>query len=428
VGEFTDLFATLDRKAKLYQRKEDHRGAQRAAVGRFLGVPNLKSLDPPAVPDKPLPSKKLSLRALTEQAILQQLDKVAALVNAQGDVLYLHGRAGLYLEPAQGEAGISNILKMAREGLRRDLTMALHKVASTKQRGYVGGLRVHAHGYTTQVDLTVSVVASGNATALDVPLFLVMLEQAPNLAEPAYAPAPDEAGVVPALSDQDANTQIAELQEALRTKEEYLHAANEELETTNEELKSSNEEMQSVNEELQSSNEELETSKEELQSINEELTTVNAELQAKVSDLSRANNDMNNLLAGTGIGTIFVDTKLCILRFTPAATLIVNLILSDVGRPMGHIVSNLLNYNSLLNDAQAVLDTLVPKALDVRTVEGLHYTMHMLPYRTLENVVEGVVITFVDISEIVRIREALAKANTLLQLAVIARDTPMGQV
>jgi two-component system CheB/CheR fusion protein len=282
--------------------------------------------------------------------------------------------------------------------------MALHKVATTKVRADVAGLRVHAHGYTTRVDLSVSAVASRNATALDVPLFLVMLEQAPQPAELAPMPSSAGASAAPSLSDQEASTQIAELQEALRTKEEYLHAANEELETTNEELKSSNEEMQSVNEELQSSNEELETSKEELQSINEELTTVNAELQAKVSDLSRANNDMNNLLAGTGVGTIFVDTKLCILRFTPAATRIVNLIVSDVGRPVGHIVSNLVDYNSLVADAQAVLD--------------------MLPYRTLENVVEGVVITFVDISEFVRIREALAKANTLLQLAMQARDVP----
>ena len=180
--------------------------------------------------------------------------------------------------------------------------------------------------------------------------------------------------------------------------------------------------MQSVNEELQSTNEELETSKEELQSINEELATVNAELQTKVTDLSRANNDMNNLLAGTGIGTVFVDHNLRILRFTPAATLIINLILSDVGRPVGHIVSNLVGYDNLVPDAQSVLKTLIPKEVDVLTAQGKSFTLRILPYRTLDNVIEGVVITFVDVTEIVHTREALRKANELLRLAVVVRD------
>ena len=180
--------------------------------------------------------------------------------------------------------------------------------------------------------------------------------------------------------------------------------------------------MQSVNEELQSTNEELETSKEELQSINEELATVNTELQTKVVDLSRANNDMNNLLAGTGIGTVFVDHSLRILRFTPAVTEIINLILSDVGRPVGHIVSNLVGYDCLVLDAQTVLKTLIPKEVDVLTTQGKSYTLRILPYRTLDNVIEGAVITFVEITEIVRTRETLRKANELLRLAVVVRD------
>ncbi len=140
----------------------------------------------------------------------------------------------------------------------------------------------------------------------------------------------------------------------LRAKEEYLQTTNEELATSNEELKSANEEMQSVNEELQSTNEELETSKEELQSVNEELGTVNTELQNKVADLSRSNNDMNNLLAGTGIGTIFVDYQLRIQRFTPTVTQVINLILTDVGRPVSHIVSNLVGYDRLAADVREV--------------------------------------------------------------------------
>jgi two-component system CheB/CheR fusion protein len=180
--------------------------------------------------------------------------------------------------------------------------------------------------------------------------------------------------------------------------------------------------MQSVNEELQSTNEELETSKEEMQSINEELSTVNTELQTKVADLSRANNNMNNLLAGTGIATIFVDHSLRIMRFTPAANRIINLIPSDVGRPVSHIVSNLVGYTSLLADVQEVLKTLVPKKAEVQTNDGQSYALRILPYRTLDNVIEGAVITFVEETAVKRARDALQKANALLRLAVVVRD------
>src|ERR1022692_5305688 len=171
-----------------------------------------------------------------------------------------------------------------------------------------------------------------------------------------------DAGPGAAQSGTDADVRIAVLQHELRAKEEYLQTSNEELATANEELTSSNEEMQSVNEELQSTNEELETSKEELQSLNEELGTVNTELQNKVADLSRSNNDMNNLLDGTGIGTIFVDHHLCIQRFTPTVTQVINLILTDVGRPVSHIVSNLVGYDRLAADVRDVLATQIGRA------------------------------------------------------------------
>ena len=179
----------------------------------------------------------------------------------------------------------------------------------------------------------------------------------------------------------------------------------------------------SRNEELQSTNEELETSKEELQSVNEELATVNSELQTKVVDLSRANNDMNNLLAGTGIATVFVDHRLRILRFTPAASQIIHLILSDVGRPVGHLVTNLIGYDEqLVSDLQAVLDTLEPKEAQVQSKSGAWYMMRIRPYRTLDNVIEGATISFVDITELKRTEEALASANKLLRLTVVVRD------
>jgi two-component system CheB/CheR fusion protein len=212
------------------------------------------------------------------------------------------------------------------------------------------------------------------------------------------------------------------LKQELAAKDEYLHATQEEMQTANEELKSSNEELQSTNEELQSTNEELETSKEELQSVNEELATVNAELQNKVTDLSRVNNDMTNLLAGTGIGTLFVDHQMCIRRFTPSVTPVLNLIPTDVGRPLGHTVSNLLGYDRLIPDVQSVLDTLQSKEVEVQTDIGAWYLLRTTPYRTSENVVEGAVITFTEVTAIKNAQAALKEATAMRTLAGTVRD------
>ena len=276
------------------------------------------------------------------------------------------------------------------------------------------------NGHFTLVNLTIRPVTTGPGASTESPLFLVILEEVPEsraISDPASASPgqPADAGV-------DGDARLVALRAELIAKEESLQSTIEELESSGEELKSSSEEMQSVNEELQSTNEELETSKEELQSVNEELATVNTELQTKVFDLSRANNDMNNLLAGTGIGTVFVDFQVRILRFTPAAGLIFNLIPTDVGRPVAHVVTNLAGYTSLVADVRAVLDTLAPKEVEVRSLAGRHYTLRIQPYRTLDNVIEGAVISFVDITEMVKTRDALRAANELLRLAVVVRD------
>lgn len=414
VGGFFDLFSVLDRKAKIYQRQEDFAGKQYAALRRFLPTRTVLSRSS-AKGDSPV---RLPLREVAEQSLLEQIGVAGALINGQGDIFYLHGRTGAYLEPAPGEAGINNILRMAREGLRLELGMALAKAASSQHVVRVSGLHVRTNGHFSWVRLSVGPVTRGTGVAPESPLYLVTLEESPIL-DPAAAALP-AAGV--ADTEVDADARIATLTEELRAKDEYLQSTREELETANEELKSSNEEMQSVNEELQSTNEELETSKEELQSVNEELATVNAELNTKVLDLSRANNDMNNLLAGTGIATVFVDHCLRILRFTPSASQIINLISSDVGRAVGHIVSNLVGYDRLVADVQGVLDTLAPKEAQVRSTAGRWYTMSIRPYRTLDNVIEGAVITFVDITEMRRIEDALAKEQPSLRLAVVVRD------
>ncbi len=187
------------------------------------------------------------------------------------------------------------------------------------------------------------------------------------------------------------------------------------METSNEELKSTNEEMQSTNEEMQSSNEELETSKEELQSLNEELITVNTELQNKNDELSIINNDMKNLLDSIDIPTIFLDNNLSIKRFTSHATKVVNLISSDIGRPINHIATN-IKYEKLIEDAKEVLKTLVPKEIEVQTNDGIWYQMRILPYRTTSNVIDGVVITFTNINKLKTAYEEINKLNKRFSL------------
>ncbi|MEI7614142.1 MAG: chemotaxis protein CheB, partial [Betaproteobacteria bacterium] len=421
VGEFADLFSSLERKAKIFQRQEALQPMARAHAMRFTSPMSAVKAAMPQPPGKAVFPVKLPLRELTEQALLQHIATAAALVDVDGNILYLHGRSGLYLEPASGEAGINNILKMAREGLQQPLSMALHKAAAGHETVRVDGLNVRTNGHFSRVNLSVCPVKSGLPGVSVAALYLVVLDEAPAQGPAGVTPAalPEAAG---AVDCSVLEVRLTMLQRELRDKDEYLQSIREELESANEELKSSNEEMQSVNEELQSTNEELETSKEELQSVNEELSTVNAELQSKVVDLSRSNSDMNNLLAGTGIGTVFVDHHLRILRFTPAVSQVINLILSDVGRPVAHISSNLPGYTTLVADIQVVLDTLIPKALEVQTVAGQWYAMRIQPYRTLDNVIEGAVISFVDITETVLTRLALRQANDLARLAVVLRD------
>jgi two-component system CheB/CheR fusion protein len=418
VGNSDDIFNVLDRKAKLYQRRDHLQGCHSTLAGRFVPPMTAIEMALPKAGGKRAFTVKQPLCELTERAILQQVAPAGALVNSKGDILYLHGRTGLYLEPAPGESGVNNILKMAREGLRRELTTSLSKAVRSSQIVRYPGLRVKTNGDITLVNLTVRPVATDSVSLFEAPVYLVILEEAPfhdnNQSQQVIAGSDDP--------NADIELHIYELRKELQAKEEYLQTSNEELETTNEELKSSNEEMQSMNEEMQSTNEELETSKEELQSVNEELITVNTELGTKVMDLSQANNDMNNLLAGTGIATVFVDYRLCILRFTPAASMIINLILSDIGRPISHIVSNLIGYDRLVADTQAVLNTLIPKEVEVQTANENWYSLRINPYRTIDNVIEGAVITFVDITEMKQAKESLRKANEMLRLAVVVRD------
>jgi two-component system CheB/CheR fusion protein len=416
VGDFVELFAAIDRKAKLYRRL-DTQGADRPVLGKFLP----RASEPRSVVSPGQLQRReseLPLRELTERALLARAP-VGALVNERGDLLYVHGYTGKFLQPAPGEAGL-NIARMAREGLAHELTSALQRAAAGNQLVSCTGLRVKTDGAISTINLTVDPISAGAATASDVRLFLVAFEETMSVDEAQASPTAAESTQPETASVME--NRILVLTQELRAKDEHLRSTQEQMQTANEELRSSNEELQSTNEELQSTNEELETSKEELQSVNEELATVNSELQTKVTDLSRANNDMNNLLAGTGVGTIFVDHGLCVQRFTPAATLLVNLIRSDVGRPLGHIVSNLIGYDRLVSDVQTVLETLAPKEIEVKTRADAWYLLRIRPYRTLENVIEGAVITFTEITEQKRAQAALLEHEALRRMAAVMRD------
>ncbi len=421
IGEHDNLFNILDRKNKLYQRKDSLYSRYQTATSNYFPSTTAisASLRPVVAAAAPI---KLPLRALTEQVLIQHANCCAALVNGLGDIYYLHGRTGLYLEPAVGEVGVNNILKMSRLGLGNRLGVALHKVVLSGQKFRDDGLLVKTNGHTSLVNLSVYPVFSKLAYLAESPLYVVVLELAQDSHNQVTPSSVAELSLPSETSTEEHQQTIADLRHEVFLKDEYLCIVREELETSNEELKSTNEEMQSVNEELQSTNEELETSKEELQSVNEELNTVNVELQAKVEIASQVISDMNNLLDGSGIATLFVDTQLRILRFTPLITQIINLIQLDIHRPLNHIAINFIGYQDLMVDINSILNDLIPIKKRVQAMDEKWYSLCLRPYRTINNMISGVVLTFVDISDTVRIEEDLEKANHLLRLAVVVRD------
>lgn len=344
----------------------------------------------------------------------------SVIVISKYDIQYLHGRTGLFLEPAPGDSEM-NILKMSREGLKPALINLFHKAELSNEPVVTPNVKVRSNGSYSIINLTVKKLHIEGTGSITEKLFLVTFELVD-----AVKLSKEESDSKPAggkRGKKSTNNEIVNLKSELEEKELYLQSTLTAMETSNEELKSINEELQSVNEEFQSTNEELETSREELQSVNEELATVNAELQQKVFDLSRSVDDMNNLLAGTDIGTIFLDSELLIQRFTPAVTNVINLIASDVGRPITHIVSNMVGYNTLVEDIQAVLNTLIPKEIEIQTQSGVWYITRIRPYRTTNNVIEGAVITFFDITEIKKARRAITESEIIRHLAVVAMDS-----
>jgi two-component system, chemotaxis family, CheB/CheR fusion protein len=424
IGEFTDRFAPLDRRMSLYQRLDVPHAHARPAAGPF-GRPRKEVPSDPDPTEGESDAAPIPLRRLAEAALLEEAAAVAALVDEVGKILYVHGRTGLYLEPTPGGGGM-NVLRMARDGLQRDLTIAFHRATTRQERVHQDGLEVRTNGEAVRVDLVVRPVAgqpsatAGPKKAGDPGLFLVILKPVASAPLDGTTRTTLEEG---GGTDPEAMGRIALLEREMEAREDYLRATQEEMQASNEELRTSVEELQSTNEELQSTNEELETSQEELQSLNEELSTVNAELESKVADLSRSRNDMNNLLSGTGIATLFVDQELRIQRFTRTATRLMNLIEADVGRPVGDLASKLVGYDSLPEDAGRVLETLEPMEREVQSGDDRWYLLGIRPYRTLENVVEGAVITFTEITDLKNAQAAARETEGLRRLAVVVRDS-----
>lgn len=392
LGSLQKHFQTIDRKWKIFRRLDLEEGRQ-TPVFLPSSHPSSRTIKTRSSPIEP--THVPSPRELTEQALLTDFTPTAVLIHEGGDILYVHGHTGRFLEQTTGES-TTNILKLAREGLCLPLTTAIHKVRTHKSPYSVDG--VLKDGQRVRI----GVLPLGKPVILQDMMLITFTELTPAL------PFGDEQN--PNETNELWRRRVIDLEQELRAAQESLHATIETLKTTNEKLQMANEELHSSNDELQSTNEELQTSEEELQSTNEELLTVNTELQSKVIELMDANNDIKNLLDNAQVGIIFLDRNLRIRRFTQPIRNIVDLIPADIGRPLSQFV-NKLSYDRLESDARSVLDTLKPVEAEVQTTSLRWYLLRITPYHTLDNRSDGVVLTFTDINQTKEDAKALRESE-----------------
>jgi len=406
VGNFTDLFRPLDRKSRLYQRLQP-----------------LLQMEPVEFPTTFAPTHTAvnqqsaavqNIQSLADKVVLQYYAPSTVLVNGKGDILYISGRTGKYLEPAVGKVNW-NIFAMAREGLNYKLSNTFYKALRQKETVTFKNAVVKHEGGSQRVDIIVNPLTEPEALC-----GLVMIV----FNDVVTASAIETTNITEQIP---ASQREEELERELMQARQVYQVASTEMQISQEELKSSNEELQSSNEEIQSTNEELTTTKEEVQFLNEELKTVNFELQAKVDDMSLFTSDTKNLLDSTKIATLFLDNTMCVKRFTDQMSVVSKLISSDAGRPITDIASELI-YPELTEDVSEVLRTLKTVEKQVMSLNGSWFNACILPYRTLEDKIDGVVITFVNITEFKVLEAELLKTKSALEQRIVEQGEELLQV
>ncbi len=394
VGRYSDLFTPIESRLRLYLRQNFmSSGVTDFPVKSFPPLTSMikeHAMTPPETPPAPSGDK---LQSMVDHVLLQGYAPAAVLLNNEGDIVYISGHTGKYLEPAAGKANL-NIHAMMREGLRAPISEALKQATAQKEPIQLHGLHIEAPAGTQVVDVTVQ--AFQEPAALQ-GMTLIVFHDVP--------PAPPARGRRKSRSVTQASHE-AETQQY----QDEIRILREEARASREELQSSNEELQSTNEELQSANEELTTSKEEMQSMNEELQTINSELQTKLDDLSLAQSDMQNVLNSIEIAILFLDQKLNVRRFTDRVSKIISLRESDIGRPLSDLTSQ-LDYPSMYEDAIETLRTLKPVEKEILSSDGRWFAVRIMPYRRLDDMIDGVVITLVDITATKKLEAKLRKES-----------------
>jgi two-component system CheB/CheR fusion protein len=387
-------FIPLDARLKLYRRSVI------SSTNEMIDFPS-SFTHSKAIKTKEIKPVKVAenIQVLTDQLLLQRFAPASVLINSEGDILYITGKTGKYLEPAAGKANM-NVYAMAREGLRNELPGAIRRAKQNYDAVKLHNLKVGTNGGTQLVDITIQLVEKPDAIKGTI---IIIFSDVANIPRPTASKT--KKGNLSSIREQ-------ELELELQRANEELQSTREEMQTTQEELKSSNEEMQSTNEELQSTNEELTTSKEEMQSLNEELQIVNIELQSKITEYMVASNDMKNLLNSTDIATLFLDKELNIRRFTDTITKLFKLRPTDIGRPFTDMVTD-LQYPEISKHANEVLRTLVFKETDISTNDLRWFTVRIMPYRTHDDHIDGLVLTFIDITKAKRTEAELAIASEI---------------
>jgi two-component system CheB/CheR fusion protein len=409
IGGFNNHFSVLDKKWKIYKRTE-----LASANNIYFPPITYTEKDVVAVATARIPKPtSTDLPNLVQKTLLNDYTPSCIVIDYNYDIQYVHGATGKYLQLPRGPM-TANITELGREGLRAQLASAIRRVINGEPEVTHHSLRVQQDSGYLLVDLTVKQLSP---PAESKKLILVLFQDVVTEVE-------TKSGKSRGKTELKTDEHTAMLADELKNTKESLQTTIEELETSNEELKSANEELQSTNEELQSTNEELETSREELQSVNEELLTVNTEHQAKIDELSIANDDIKNLLDSTSVPVLLIDNDFNIRRYTGETSKILNIIESDIGRPLHHLTSN-LKYSNLLQDAAKVLETLVTKEAEVQTEEGRWYNSRIVPFRTTENAINGLVITFSDITNIKKAAEDKAAREIAEAIVQTVREPIM---